>query len=73
MGLRNFPLTFSRLMALVLQGFITDQVLVYLDHILACSPLIRDHELRFRSVFQRLSEAGLQVLPVTLGFPWSLD
>ncbi|ROT60874.1 enzymatic polyprotein [Penaeus vannamei] len=68
MGLRNSPLTFSRLMALVLQGLINDQVLVYLDDILVCSPSIRDHEARLRSVFQRLSEAGLTINPAKCKF-----
>lgn len=68
MGLRNSPLTFSRLMALVLQGLINDQVLVYLDDILVCSPSIRDHEARLRSVFQRLSDAGLTINPAKCKF-----
>ncbi|XP_037773798.1 uncharacterized protein LOC119569913, partial [Penaeus monodon] len=49
MGLRNSPLTFSPLMALLLQGLINDQVLVYLDNILVCSPSTKDHEARLRS------------------------
>ena len=62
-GLRNSPLTFSRLMAIVLSGLINDQVLVYLDDILVCSPSIADHERKLRQVFERLSSAGLTINP----------
>lgn len=59
MGLRNSPLTFSRLKALALQGLVNDQV--YFD-ILDCSPLIRDHEahLRVRQITRpNASSSGL--------------
>lgn len=36
-------------------------MLVYLDDILVCSPSIKDHEARLRSVFQRLSKEGLTI------------
>ena len=62
-GLRNSPLTFSRLMSLVLSGLINDQVLVYLDDILICSPSVTEHRNKLRQVFSRLSDAGLTIQP----------
>lgn len=61
--LRNSPLTYSRLMSLVLSELINDQVLVYLDDILICSPSLAEHEKILRQVFDRLSDAGLTIQP----------
>ncbi|ROT65765.1 hypothetical protein C7M84_016253 [Penaeus vannamei] len=62
-GLRNSPLTFSRLMSIVLSGMINDQVMVYLDDILICSPSVSEHEKKLRQVFERLASAGLTINP----------
>ena len=68
MGLRNSPLSFCRLMALVLQGLLDDETLVYLDDVLICSETIQDHYERLRRVFQRLQVAKLTINPVKCKF-----
>ena len=68
MGLRNSPLTFCRLMNIVLQGLLHDNVLVYLDDILICTETVKDHEAKLRKVFQRLDSAGLTINPAKCQF-----
>ena len=60
-GLRNAPITFSRLMALVLAGLIQNTVFLYLDDLLIVSSTIEEHEKKLRQVFQRLAEANLVI------------
>ena len=43
MGLTNSPLTFCRLMSLVLQGLLSDHVLIYMDDILVTSETREEH------------------------------
>ena len=63
MGLMNSPLSFCRLMALVLQGLLQDDVLVYLDDILVCSHSVEDHSAKLSQIFDRLDKAGLTINP----------
>ena len=60
-GLRNAPITFSRLMTLVLAGLIQNTVFLYLDDLLITSSTIEEHEKKLRQVFQRLAEANLVI------------
>ncbi|MEL7521903.1 MAG: reverse transcriptase family protein, partial [Cyanobacteria bacterium J06553_1] len=68
MGLRNSPSSFLRLMTLVLQGLLSDDVLVYLDDLLVCSETLEQHTTRLREVFQRLKDANLTINPIKCKF-----
>ena len=68
MGLRNSPLTFCRLMNIVLHGLLDDTTLVYLDDILICTGTMERHEEKLRKVFERLRSAGLTINPVKCQF-----
>ena len=63
MGLSNSPLTFCRLMSLVLQGIMDDNLLVYMDDILIVSGTVEDHCKKLREVFDRLKSANLTINP----------
>jgi len=60
-GLRNSPITFSRLMSLIMQGLIGDVAFLYLDDLLIASKNIADHEYKLKLVFQRLADANLTI------------
>ncbi|ROT81240.1 gag-pol fusion protein [Penaeus vannamei] len=60
-GLRNSPITFSRLMSLIMQGLIGDTAFLYLDDLLIASKNIADHERKLKLVFQRLADANLTI------------
>ena len=63
MGLRNSPMTFCRLMNIVLQGLLPDGILAYLDDILICSKTVEEHSVKLEKVFRRLAAAGLTINP----------
>ena len=61
MGLMNSPLTFARLMNLLMQDLMGDECLVYLDDLLIASPTVEDHFVKLEQVFDRLQTSGLTV------------
>ena len=61
MGLVNSPLTFARLMSVVLQGLIADEILCYLDDIIIATATVKQHQERLDVVFTRLADAGLTI------------
>ena len=63
MGLSNSPLTFCRLMSLVLQGIMDENLLVYMDDILVVSGTVEDHCTKLKQVFERLQSANLTINP----------
>jgi hypothetical protein len=60
-GLKNAPSTFQRLMNNVLTGLQGTQCFVYLDDIVIYASSLRDHELKLRNIFKRLSESNLKL------------
>ncbi|ROT75265.1 putative enzymatic polyprotein [Penaeus vannamei] len=60
-GLRNSPITFSRLMSLIMQGLIGDTAFLYLDDLLIASKDVAEHEYKLKLVFQRLADANLTI------------
>lgn len=64
MGLVGSGATFSRCMNIVFADLIrADEVLVYLDDILAHSPTFKEHLKRLEAIFIRLQNANLKVKP----------
>ena len=62
-GLCNAPVTFQRLMDLVLAGLQWHNCLVYLDDILIIGKTFEEHLENLQIVFDRLREAGLKLKP----------
>ena len=62
MGLTN-SLTFCRLMSLVLQGLLSDNVLIYMDDLLITSNTQKEHKDRLDQIFSRLHDANLTINP----------
>ncbi|ROT79767.1 hypothetical protein C7M84_001508 [Penaeus vannamei] len=62
-GLRNSPITFSRLMSIIMAGLIGNTVFLYLDDLLVVSKNTQEHESKLRKIFQRLTDAGLTINP----------
>jgi len=62
-GLRNAPLSFARLMSLVMSGLVGNDVLIYLNDFLVVSKDVAEHEVKLWKIFSRLSEAGLTINP----------
>ena len=62
-GLCNAPATFQRLMDMVLGGLQWTNCLVYLDDVIVVGRTFREHLQNLRSVFSRLSTAGLKLQP----------
>ena len=60
-GLRNAPITFCRLMSIILAGLIGETVWVYLDDLLIASRTKEEHEGQLRKVFKKLAEANLVI------------
>ena len=63
MGLKNAPITFSRLMSMLLQDKMGDGIFVYLDDILITSETVDEHKRKLNIVLGRLAEAGLTIKP----------
>ena len=68
LGLKNSPLTFCRLMALVLGGLMTGDLMVYVDDLLVASKSPEDHIRKLDQVFDRLAMAGLTINPAKCTF-----
>lgn len=62
-GLCNGSATLQRLMETVLAGLNRVVCLDYIDNILIIRETFSDHTANFRSVFQRLREAGVRLKP----------
>ena len=60
-GLSNAPVTFQRLMDLVLAGLQWSQCLVYLDDVIILGRSISEHLANLSLVFERLRQAGLEL------------
>lgn len=60
-GLANSPKTMVRLMDIVLDPAIINQVFVFLDDIIVASPDFSSHIKTLKEVYQRLKDAGLTV------------
>ena len=60
-GLRNSPLTYTRLMNTVLHGMIGNIASVFMDDILIVSETPAEHFTKLDLVFSRLAKAGLKV------------
>ena len=60
-GLCNAPVTFQRVMQIVLAGLEGEGVFVYLDDILIASKNFGEHLRQLRAVFERLRSAGLRL------------
>ena len=61
MGLTNSCATFQRILNKVLEGYLEDFCLVYLDDILIYSENLEDHEKHVKLVIERLKKNGLKV------------
>ncbi|MEL7520467.1 MAG: reverse transcriptase family protein, partial [Cyanobacteria bacterium J06553_1] len=68
MGLKNSPSSFLKLMTVVMQGLLSDDVLVYLDDLLICSENVSQHTKRLKEVFKRLQSAHLTINPTKCKF-----
>ena len=62
-GLCNVPVTFQRLMEIVLNGLALDVCMVYLDDILVMGKTFNEHLENLHKVFSRLKDAGLTLKP----------
>ena len=61
MGLRNSPLTFTRLMNSVLAGLMGNSVFCYLDDVIIASKTIQEHLDTLSQVLSRFAQAGLKL------------
>lgn len=62
-GLCNAPVTFQRLMDLVLAGLQWEHSLVYLDDVIVLGRSFEEHSSNLQTALQRLREAGLKLKP----------
>ncbi|XP_011686344.1 PREDICTED: uncharacterized protein LOC105449050 [Wasmannia auropunctata] len=62
-GLKNAPSTFQRLMDTVLSGLQGNELFVYMDDIVIYAKSLKEHELKFNRLMQRLREANLRLQP----------
>ncbi|XP_025267772.1 uncharacterized protein LOC112639094 [Camponotus floridanus] len=62
-GLKNAPATFQRLMDQVLSGLQGAELFVYLDDIVLYASSLREHELKFNKLAERLKKANLRLQP----------
>ena len=62
-GLTNAPATFQAFINNVLQGYLDQFVVIYLDDILIYSKTKEQHVQHIRKVLQALQNAGLRVKP----------
>ena len=62
-GLCNAPVTFQRLMDLVLAGLQWSRCLVYIDDVIIVGKSFQEHLRNLQEVLQRLREAGLKLKP----------
>ena len=64
----NVPATFQRLMEACLCDLQYNWCLIYLNDIIVCLKMPKDHLLQLRAVFQKLKEAGLKLKPTKCEF-----
>lgn len=62
-GLKNAPATFQRLMDRVLSGLQGTLLFVYLDDIVIYASSLREHEMKFNKLAERLRAANLRLQP----------
>ena len=62
-GLCNSPVTFQRLMELVLHGLLWQTCLIYLDDVIVYASTFDEHIRRVDEVLRRIKEAGLKLKP----------
>lgn len=62
-GLKNAPATFQRLMDQVLTGLQGNELFVYLDDIVIYARSLREHEIKFNKLADRLRKANLKLQP----------
>ncbi|XP_011868563.1 PREDICTED: uncharacterized protein LOC105562377 [Vollenhovia emeryi] len=62
-GLKNAPATFQRLMDNVLSGLQGNELFVYMDDIVLYAKSLREHEIKFQRLVQRLRSANLKLQP----------
>jgi len=62
-GLKNAPATFQRLMDQVLSGLQGTELFVYLDDIVLYASSLREHEIKFNKLAERLRKANLRLQP----------
>ena len=62
-GLKNAPATFQRLMDQVLCGLQGTELFVYLDDIVLYASSLREHEIKFNKLAERLRKANLKLQP----------
>lgn len=62
-GLKNAPATFQRLMDQVLCGLQGIELFVYLDDIVLYASSLREHEIKFNKLAERLRRANLKLQP----------
>ena len=60
-GLRNSPITFSRLMSVAMAGLVGPTVLLYLDDLIIASRTVEEHKRKLSLVLERLRSAGLTI------------
>ncbi len=63
MGLRNSPLTFQRMMNMILSDLVGVKCLVYIDDIIVFGKDEAEHYENLKAVLQRLKEHGVVVKP----------
>ncbi|KAL6417715.1 hypothetical protein ACFW04_012557 [Cataglyphis niger] len=62
-GLKNAPATFQRLMDQVLSGLQGNELFVYLDDIVLYASSLKEHEVKFNKLAERLKKANLKLQP----------
>ncbi|KAL6427141.1 hypothetical protein ACFW04_008643 [Cataglyphis niger] len=62
-GLKNAPAIFQRLMDQVLSGLQGSELFVYLDDIVLYASSLREHEIKFDKLAERLRQANLKLQP----------
>jgi len=62
-GLKNAPATFQRLMDNVLSGLQGNELFVYMDDIVIYARSLKEHEIKFNKLMQRLRNANLKLQP----------
>ena len=68
MGLKNAPVTFSKLMHLILHDALEDGIFCYLDDVLITSATMAEHKIKLNKVLGKLADAGLTIKPAKCKF-----
>ncbi|KAL6419359.1 hypothetical protein ACFW04_011440 [Cataglyphis niger] len=62
-GLKNAPATFQQLMDNVLSGLQGNELFVYMDDIVIYARSLKEHEVKFNKLMERLRKANLKLQP----------